>query len=53
MTQLAEDALVEVFLDDAERAVLLLREDVDRAHLGQLLGEGGVGRDRRRRPRRR
>src|SRR6185295_14666909 len=42
--QLAQHALVEVLLDDAEPAVLLLREDVDRTDFGQLLREGVIRR---------
>src|SRR5205809_1828109 len=45
--ELAQHALVQVLLDDAEIAVLLLREDVDRADLDELLRERRVGRDRR------
>src|ERR1700727_1158245 len=40
----AEHALVEVLLDQLERAVCGLRVDVDRARLGQLLRKPRVGR---------
>src|SRR5262249_32246070 len=45
--QVAEGALVEVVLDDLEGAARGLLEDVDRAHLAQLLRERRVGSDGR------
>ena len=51
--QPAEHALVEVLLDELERAVGGLGVDVDRAGLGQLARELGVGGGLRRRLRRR
>src|SRR5436189_77651 len=43
--QPAEHALVEVLLDQAQRPVVLLAVDVDRADLGELLRHLGVGGD--------
>src|SRR5262249_53623990 len=45
--EVAQRALVEVLLDEAEPSVLLLREDVHRAYLGELLRERRVGGDGR------
>src|SRR5262249_20553536 len=48
--QVAQRALVQVLVDDLEPPARGDPEDVDRAHLDQLLGQHRVGRDRRRHP---
>src|SRR3954447_11302915 len=45
--ELAQRALVEVLLHDLHRAVGVLRVDVDRADLGELLRHRRIFRDRR------